>query len=162
MTSYIGIEEANMMICDLYEKNDLCPISNSFRWFLKYRKEKTITIQDVTLEWKTIGRKICVEENELQQKIDKTIKKLQKAKLLKENGTLEQRADKICGQFVAFYQIEHPGDEWTDYICRKCEKQAKTKNEKEECYRCSDWNSCGKDCTLSHLICESCGITQSM
>ena len=61
----------------------------------KYRKEETITIQDVTVKWKWIGRKICVEESELQQKTDKTIRKLRKARLLKENGTLEQRADKI-------------------------------------------------------------------
>ena len=95
MTNYIKIEEAKMIICELYKKNNICPISNSFRWFLKYRKEETITIQDVTVKWKWIGRKICVEESELQQKTDKTIRKLRKARLLKENGTLEQRADKI-------------------------------------------------------------------
>ena len=47
------------------------------------------------------------------------------------------------------------------YVCRKCERQAETKHEKEECHVCRDWiNGCGRNCTLSHLICENCRIVQ--
>ena len=162
MIKHIGIKDANKIICDLLAKNNVRTFSNSFKYFLTHRKEETITMQDVTLKWKKIGRKICVDENELRQETDKMIKKIQKKKRLKENGTLEQRADKIHGQFVSFDHIERPGDEWTDYFCRKCEKQAKTKNEKEECHTCRDWNDCGRNCTLSHLICENCGIRQNI
>ena len=162
MIQPIGIKEANEMICDLYVKNNIHTFYHGFTYFLTHRKETTITIQDVTLKWKKIGRKICVDKNELQQETDKTIKKLQKTKWLKENGTLEQRADNIHGQFVSFYYDRHPGKERTDYFCRKCEKQAKEKNEKERCHVCEDWNDCNRDCTLSHLICENCGITQLM
>ena len=89
MIKYIGIKDANKIICDLYVKNNVRTFSNSFKYFLTHRKEETITMQDVTLKWKKIGRKICVDENELRQEADKMIKKIQKKKLLKKNGTLE-------------------------------------------------------------------------
>ena len=162
MIKPIGIKEANEMICDLYVKNNIRTFYHGFKYFLAHRKETTITIQDVTLKWKKISRKICVDKNELQQETDKTIKKLQKTKWLKENGTLEQKADNIHGQFVSFYYDRHSGKERTDYFCRKCEKQAEEKNDKEECHVCRDWNSCGRDCKLSHLICKNCNITQLM
>ena len=162
MVAYIGIKEANELICKLYAENNVRTFYHGFRYFLKHRTETTIRIQDVVLKWKKIGVKICVDKFELQKETNKTIQKLQKEKWLKENGTLEQRADKIHDRFVSFYHNMHPGKEWTEYICRKCEKPAETKHDKNECHVCSDWNGCNRDCKLSHLICTNCGITQNM
>ena len=160
MVNYIGVEEANKRVCELYLKAGLHNHPNSFKYFLKHRSEETITVQDVTLKWKKIGRKICVDENELNEESHTTIKKLQAKKWEKEHGTLKQRADSTHGQFVSFTRGHHPGDQWEEYFCIKCEKKAKTKNEREECHICRDWNGCGRNCRLSHLICENCGITQ--
>ncbi|MBN1275495.1 hypothetical protein JXA12_04365 [Candidatus Woesearchaeota archaeon] len=41
--------------------------------------------------------------------------------------------------------------------CNKCNQPAKLEHNKEECHLCSDWNGCGRDCTLSKVFCELCG-----
>ena len=41
--------------------------------------------------------------------------------------------------------------------CNGCGKPAETEHNAEECHRCSDWNGCGHDCTLSRVYCEQCG-----
>lgn len=56
---------------------------------------------------------------------------------------------------------------WSDYegyrgksngtwYCNVCNQPAKTEYHKQECHRCSDWNGCGKDCTLSAVNCLKC------
>lgn len=41
--------------------------------------------------------------------------------------------------------------------CNICGKPAAEEHMAEECHRCSDWNGCGGDCTLSRVYCEKCG-----
>ena len=48
------------------------------------------------------------------------------------------------------------------YVCRKCNKKAETKHENPECHTCADCGGCNRDCTLSHLVCEYCKITQKV
>ena len=48
------------------------------------------------------------------------------------------------------------------WVCRTCEKPADTEHGKKECRRCRDWNGCGKDCTLSKLICKNCNISEKI
>jgi hypothetical protein len=43
------------------------------------------------------------------------------------------------------------------WYCNSCDTAAGTKHEKPECHLCSDWNGCGKDCTLSEVYCKKCG-----
>ena len=46
--------------------------------------------------------------------------------------------------------------------CRTCNKPASTERGKPECHTCSDWNGCGRDCTLSKVFCTDCGTSLSM
>ena len=57
---------------------------------------------------------------------------------------------------------------WSDYervrkksygtwYCNKCNIPAETDHNKKECHLCSDWNGCGRDCTLSKVYCPKCG-----
>jgi hypothetical protein len=59
---------------------------------------------------------------------------------------------------------------WSDYerikegssgtwYCNKCNIPAETEHKKEECHLCSDWNGCGRDCTLSRVYCSRCGAS---
>lgn len=48
------------------------------------------------------------------------------------------------------------------WYCTGYNKLASTKHEKDECHRCSDWNGCGRDCTLSKIYCEQCGTAQTI
>lgn len=44
-----------------------------------------------------------------------------------------------------------------DWVCSSCWNVARTEHENPECHLCSDWNGCGRDCTLSAIRCDSCG-----
>jgi len=46
-----------------------------------------------------------------------------------------------------------------DWICNRCWKPASTEHGKPECHRCSNWNGCGTDCTLSRIYCVNCGTS---
>jgi hypothetical protein len=48
------------------------------------------------------------------------------------------------------------------WLCKKCKKKADTEHNKKECHACQDWNGCGKDCTLSKLICKTCNISEDV
>jgi len=43
--------------------------------------------------------------------------------------------------------------------CNTCWKTASAENNRYECHRCSDWNGCGTDCTLSRVYCTECGAS---
>ncbi|MDP3395669.1 MAG: hypothetical protein Q8S57_03225 [Methanoregula sp.] len=43
------------------------------------------------------------------------------------------------------------------WFCNICNIPAKTEHNNPECHRCSDWDGCGTDCTLSKVYCTKCG-----
>lgn len=43
--------------------------------------------------------------------------------------------------------------------CNTCWEPAATERNGEECHRCRDWGSCGRDCTLSGIYCPKCGTS---
>jgi hypothetical protein len=43
------------------------------------------------------------------------------------------------------------------WFCNNCNIPAKEEHNNPECHVCSDWNGCGKDCTLSRVYCSNCG-----
>lgn len=45
------------------------------------------------------------------------------------------------------------------WYCNKCMRPADTEHGNPECHRCSDWGSCGTDCTLSRASCLTCGTS---
>lgn len=40
--------------------------------------------------------------------------------------------------------------------CNTCWAPARLEHEADECHRCRDWGSCGRDCTLSAITCPIC------
>lgn len=46
------------------------------------------------------------------------------------------------------------GNTW---VCSTCWSPAPLEHERDECHKCSDWGSCGRDCTLSAAVCSKCG-----
>lgn len=50
----------------------------------------------------------------------------------------------------------------TQWFCNECFQPATLEHDKDECHLCVDWNGCGRDCTLSALICDQCTTRQSM
>ncbi|MGD0862064.1 MAG: hypothetical protein ABSA21_04820 [Candidatus Limnocylindrales bacterium] len=53
----------------------------------------------------------------------------------------------------------HSSGSW---ICAVCNVEAITEHDRAECHRCSDWGGCGRDCTLSRIVCPKCGRDRAM
>lgn len=45
------------------------------------------------------------------------------------------------------------------WFCSRCWQPAKLAHDRPECHTCSDWGSCGRDCTLSAVSCPGCATT---
>lgn len=55
---------------------------------------------------------------------------------------------------------------WKDsgvyWFCNRCWQPAALAHDKPECHTCSDWGSCGRDCTLSGVGCQACGTAMAI
>jgi hypothetical protein len=47
-------------------------------------------------------------------------------------------------------------DSYGIWRCNTCWKPAETQHDRAECHICSDWGTCGRDCTLSGIACGTC------
>ena len=154
----ISVEEAHDLYNKLHGENNLLEVGNSWRYWLK-RRNKTknlIEICGIELPFHKVGRKICVDKEHFLKKVQDKIKE----KLEIENGPIENKGI-VKGDFIELSR-QSSGMLESYYVCRKCENVASTKNEKPQCHTCLDWNGCGRNCTLSHLICKNCNIVQSI
>jgi hypothetical protein len=48
------------------------------------------------------------------------------------------------------------------WYCNTCMRSATEEHSNPESHRCSDWGSCGRDCTLSGIACTTCGTRLSI
>ena len=48
------------------------------------------------------------------------------------------------------------------WYCSICWKPATLAHNRPECHTCSDWGSCGRDCTLSEVSCEPCDTAMAV
>jgi hypothetical protein len=56
-----------------------------------------------------------------------------------------------------------PWKDWGVYwFCNRCWQPATFAHGKPECHTCSDWGSCGRDCTLSEVSCQACGTAMAV
>lgn len=56
---------------------------------------------------------------------------------------------------VDTYSMARKDSDGTWY-CNTCNIPAETEHNNPECHTCSDWGSCGRDCTLSKVYCSRC------
>jgi hypothetical protein len=47
------------------------------------------------------------------------------------------------------------------WLCSRCWQPATLTHGRPQCHRCSDWNGCGRDCTLSKVTCRTCGTSMA-
>ena len=48
------------------------------------------------------------------------------------------------------------------WVCSRCWQSAALEHNRPECHTCSDWNGCGRDCTLSAVLCPGCGTSMAI
>lgn len=88
-------------------------------------------------------------------------------------GVLHGRSGDTIYTEVGGYERRDPFHfAWSDYerglrrsdgtwYCSSCMKPTEAEHENPECHRCSDWGSCGRDCTLSRIYCKTCGTSRA-
>jgi hypothetical protein len=54
------------------------------------------------------------------------------------------------------------GGGYESWYCSKCWRPATTEHNRPECHTCSNWGSCGNDCTLSGITCMNCGTSKPL
>jgi hypothetical protein len=64
------------------------------------------------------------------------------------------RRDPFHFRWSAYEAGRHRSD--GAWYCNTCMRPADTEHSNLECHRCSDWGSCGNDCTLSRIFCATC------
>ncbi|MFH1064072.1 MAG: hypothetical protein V1729_03260 [Candidatus Woesearchaeota archaeon] len=156
---------------ELYWKEDRVP-SNVYGWYRKCAANNgnmPIGIQDVSVYKE--GNDWHVDEKELNAAI---LKHREHVALIKKNtsdydkgiihGKDGESIETNWGRYrhkggfrlVSSDYAQLKNGSTGTWYCNKCNKPASTEHNKEECHLCSDWNSCGGDCTLSKVYCEKC------
>jgi hypothetical protein len=60
-------------------------------------------------------------------------------------------------RIVNDHKINHNGTK-----CNICYTDLIMEYNREECHMCSNWNSCGRDCRMSAIICQNHGVLRKM
>lgn len=136
----------------LYSKGEKS-LSNSYEWYRKSaQRNGSVLIGNTIIRAYKRGGIWYVDEKEFVEAIKK------------HRGAKKQRQQDGCEAHGGFRF------EWSNYerlrkksygrwYCIKCNVLAETEHTKEECHLCSDWNGCGRDCTLSRVYCPKCGAS---
>lgn len=162
---------------ELYKKEENTP-SNAYGWYRESAKDSgKISIGGVDIRTYKRGNVWYVGENKFLSAVLKHRKRIEKIK----QNTRDLAKGIIHGKDGDINEVEGGGYcivknfrfVWSDLLvarqksngtwyCNKCNSIAKTENNKEECHLCRDWNGCGRDCTLSRVICPNCGQSISI
>lgn len=155
----------------LYRKEERVSL-NSYEWYRKSAKqygEVSIGVTNVPAYkhggiWHVDGKKFA----EAIKRHREVIKRLKQVTADYAKGIIHGKEGDVVYTEWGGYEIhEDFRFVWSDYelarkksygtwYCNKCNIPAKTEHNKEECHLCSDWNGCGRDCTLSKVYCQKC------
>lgn len=146
-------------------------VSNSYEWYRKSALSSgSVSIGKVNLKVIKMGRDWHVNDADFQQaiishrveleRIKKNTEDYRKGMIKAQDGETvdtEWGNYSVHGDFLLEYRPTYDGNRNSDiWRCKHCRKLASKENNNPECHRCSDWNGCGKDCTLSKVYCN-CG-----
>ena len=157
----------------LYKKELGAP-SNSYDWYRRSaRRFKHISIGGHEVkafkegaEWHVddVDFKLGIKSRkERLKQIEKNAENLEKGIITAKDG---ETVDVGWGTYtvhkgfrnvLSFYSAAKDKDLTGTWYCNTCNKQAETEHNGQECHLCSDWGGCGRDCTLSAVICKTCG-----
>jgi hypothetical protein len=149
--------------------------SNSYEWYRKdAKKRKRVMLGDVDAPVFLDRGTWCIEDGVFSMAIkkhrehlgliEKNTKDLARRIIHGKDGDTvetEMGGYAIHGKFRFVwndYEVARHKSEGT-WFCNKCNIPAEEEHNNPECHLCSDWNGCGKDCTLSKVLCRKCGAT---
>lgn len=162
MTKKIKLKDA----VELYKQEERAP-SNSYEWYRKSAQQSgRVSIGDTDVPaykqkgiWYVNDKKFT----EAIKRHREAIKHLKQVTADYAKGIIHGKDGKVVHTEGGGYEIRGKFRfVWSDYerarmksdgtwYCNKCNIPAKTEHNKEECHLCSDWNGCGRDCTLSKV-----------
>jgi len=158
--------------------NEIKTPSNSYEWYRKSaQRNGCVPIHNTDVPAFKQDGIWCVNDKKFAEAIKqhhKAIKNLKQVTADYDKGIIHGKNGDIIHTEWGGYEI-HGGFrfEWSDYkrdrmksngtwYHNRCNTPAETEHKKEECHLCSDWNGCGRDCTLSKIYCSKCGESLDM
>ena len=146
---------------------------NAYEWYRRdAHRSGTVFIGKTSIAVSKSGGTWCVEEAEL----DRAVAADRRRRVDVRRITTDYKSGILHGHDGDTFETEGGGYRrrdpfhfaWSDYeagrkrsdgtwYCNRCMRPASTEHDNPECHRCSDWGSCGTDCTLSRVLCPTCG-----
>lgn len=156
---------------ELYRHEEKVP-NNSYAWYRKLAQQYgKISIGGIDVPAYKQNRIWYVDKKEFTEAIKRHREVIEDLKQVTNDyakGIIHGKDGDIISTEWGGYKIQSGFRlEWFDYeqarkkshgtwYCNKCNISVKTEHNKAECHLCSDWNGCGKDCTLSKIYCPQC------
>jgi hypothetical protein len=138
-------------------------VFNDYVWFVWHaRNFGKIRIGKVEIKTHKEKGKWFVDDSEMLKAFESfkvaNAEEKNRSKLMPENPRKIIPEPKIADfRLVSnIYDVARKRSDGTWY-CNTCNLPAETEHNNPECHTCSDWHSCGKDCTLSKVYCLKCG-----
>lgn len=163
-----------MKLTEAYDRfqDQQSPPDNAYDWYRRSAKRSgSISFAGVDIPAEKEGGVWVVPDErveeavkahqERQDELDRRLEEVRKGIYEEEEGTYEFRGGgyRNEGSFRLEWDNLRRARKKSDgtWYCKDCGERAEPLHEKEECHTCQDWGDCGRDCTLSAVICEECG-----
>lgn len=167
-----------MKLKEAYEafQNEQNAASNAYDWYRRSAKDSGwITFGGVRIQahkdrgvWRVPDAKIheAIEAHRKKQKLlDRRFEEVRAGVFEDQEGTYRFRGGGYTneGPFRLVWNDLQRARKRSNgmWYCRDCGQPAETLHEKRECHTCRDWGGCGRDCSLSAIICDDCGNRQA-
>lgn len=145
---------------------------NAYSWYRRQAKAGSVDFSGHRVVTMKLGNRWVVRGDEMRDALRVIAKELEdrQARLefasreynsgrLTSPGTIETTwgSYEVRGNFHAVriepHLLQEGGPVW---YCNSCMRPARVEHDGPECHTCSDWGSCGRDCTASAVRCDAC------
>jgi len=131
---------------------------------LKPTKVGSRWMVDAALVKQTIESEVKAAR-EREKKVKEATRDYRKRVLWKGHVETEWGGYEVYGKFHECWSLPwtHDGrDDRRPWYCNGCFELAELAHNAPECHRCSEWGSCGTDCTLSRIFCPRCKTSRKI
>ena len=153
---------------------DISGYANAYQWYRRQASEGgRVSFGGCSVRTEKVGNRWMADPADVRTALatfDEEIKERHRATLAYAAGVLEGggRVETDWGWYeargafhLANFRQAKPSRGGQEWYCSTCLKPASLERNRAECHRCSDWGSCGGDCTISAVKCDECGTRRN-
>jgi hypothetical protein len=150
----------------------LTKLGNAYGWYRTQATAGSIEFSGHRVVTMKLGNRWVVDGDEMRDALQSIARDLEERRARPElatqayeaghlgsQGTIETTwgSYRVRGDFHAVsVEPNRPYRGGAIWYCNSCMRPAQVEHGKPECHTCSDWGSCGRDCTASAVRCDAC------